>query len=166
MVTCCDCVDPVHPPKSIPPKGKVTLKLRIKPGTLTGLLQRAATVQTKAEPILVNLEIHVPEVAELKPQRLSWEQGEPKEPKKIRLTPKEGEWSVTKVRCTNANFKASTHSEEGSVVVEVQPDSTGQAMSSKLLLYTDSPYPAWKQISIPLEINASRDDAAENLLSP
>jgi len=150
--TCCDCVSAVEPPRRVGRGGRVALRLHIKPGTLTGKIERVATVQTGDGLVLVPLEIVVPEVARMEPERLVWKQGEEAAAKVVVLRTAAADWPVKRVRTTNRRFAVRTEVKPKAIEIAVTPSETEQAGSSQLIIETENLYPAWHRVVVPLEI--------------
>ncbi len=124
-------------------KGEVTATFKI--GNRTGVQQKTVTVETddSAQPVMnLLLKAVIPDVLQIQPAFVFWENGEDPKPKKITVTAGK-DVTVTKLDVSSSSPEFTTKVDKGSkpgeFVITVTPKNTATMVSATLTIQPDLP---------------------------
>lgn len=150
----CECVSTKFDPAPIAPGGKSKVTAVFDPGQRSGKQKLDIAIWTDLPDeisIVLQWNVLLPDVLELKPSALIWKEGEDKETRTVEVTfPNAPETKVLKVACEDPAFQIAT---EGNRVT-VRVTGTPTADISVLSATTDSKLPRLREIKIPMAFGA------------
>lgn len=143
ITTSCGCTTAARKKDDVPPgeSGEITATFKV--GSSTGVQQKTVRVETDdpASPLtMLTLRAIIPQMLELRPSFVYWENSEPPKAKTITVkTAKELHASSVKVTSSSSAF-ATTVSSAGpnEFRISVQPNDTAHAVSAVLTIQPDS----------------------------
>lgn len=173
IATSCGCTAASTNKDGVAPgeKGEITATFQI--GNRVGTQQKTITVTTDDPSRLataLQLKVEIPQILEVQPTFVFWQQGEAAEPKTIRAKPGKG-ISIKKLQVTSSSpeFTAKVESKKKEFEIQVTPRQTTTAAYASLTIKTDLPNAAGKTFSATARVMppvAARDTAAKASPSP